>query len=87
MNYIAQIRDRKGRLRFQTAPHDTREAAADTAFRSGPPNARTCSTSRAYLDPDGAWRSNDFDIRWHRRTDRPTNSEDPTLPNNNRAER
>jgi hypothetical protein len=67
MKYVAQVRDRKGRLRFQTGPYDTREQAAQAAFKNGPASARTCSTSEAYLAPDGAWRSNGMDTRWHRR--------------------
>ena len=67
MKYIAQVRARNGRLRFQTGPHDTREEAAAAAFEEGPAKARTCSTSEAYLDPHGKWQSNGFDIRWHRR--------------------
>jgi hypothetical protein len=67
MKYVAQIRDRRGRLRFQTAPHNTRERAAKDAFERGPTLARTCSTTEAYLDPNGHWRSNGMDARWHRR--------------------
>jgi hypothetical protein len=67
MKYVAQIRDRRGRLQFQTAPHDTREQAAQAAFKDGPTSARTCSTSEAFLDPDGQWQSNGLDTRWHRR--------------------
>ncbi len=67
MKYVAQIRGRKGRLSFQTAPHDSRDQAAESAFKSGPAWARTCSTSEAYQDPNGDWRSNGMDIRWHRR--------------------
>jgi hypothetical protein len=67
MKYIAQIRDRRGRLRFQTAAHDKREQAAQAAFKNGPASARTCSTSEAFLDPDGGWQSNGMDTRWHRR--------------------
>jgi hypothetical protein len=67
MKYIAQIRARNGRLLFQTAAHDDREAAADAAFRQGPASAQTCSTSEACQDRGGAWRSTGIDIRWHRR--------------------
>jgi hypothetical protein len=67
MKYVAQIRDRRGRLRFQTGPHDTRDQAAKDAFERGPPLARTCSTSEAYQNPSGDWRSNGMDVRWHRR--------------------
>jgi hypothetical protein len=67
MKYFAQIRDRRGRLRFQTGSHDTREQAAQAAFKNGPTSARTCSTTEAYLDPAGHWRSNGMDARWHRR--------------------
>ena len=67
MKYVAQIRDRRGRLRFQTGPHNTREQAVEAAFVSGPASARTCSTSEAYQDPCGDWRSNGMDTRWHRR--------------------
>ena len=41
MRYIAQIR-KSGRLYFQTAPHDSREAAATAAFKTGPAWATTC---------------------------------------------
>jgi hypothetical protein len=67
MKYIAQVRARNGRLRFQTGVYDTREQAAASAFSQGPAKARTCSTSEAYQDPYGTWQSNGFDIRWHRR--------------------
>jgi hypothetical protein len=50
MKYVAQVRDRRGRLRFQTAAHDTREQAVQAAFKNGPASARTCSTSEAFLD-------------------------------------
>jgi hypothetical protein len=54
MKYVAQVRDRRGRLRYQTSPHETREQAAQAAFKNGPVSARTCSTSEAFLDPEGS---------------------------------
>ena len=58
MKYIAQIRAPKGgRLLFEGQPFEDREDAARYAFRNGPQNARQCSTSGAYLDPSGNWRS------------------------------
>jgi hypothetical protein len=77
MKYIAQVRDRRGRVLFQTAPHDTRDQAAESAFRCGRARARTCSTSEAYQDPDGNWRSNGMDIRWHRRDQFPNTISNP----------
>lgn len=67
--YIAEIRNKRGSLLFQGQPFDQREEAARYAFRNGPQNARTCSTSGAYRDPSGNWRSNGMDIRWHNRSD------------------
>ena len=67
MKYVAQVRHRKGRLRFPTGPYGSREQAAQAAFKNGPTAVRTCSTSEAYLDPDGRWQSNGMDTRWHRR--------------------
>lgn len=68
--YIAEIRARKGGGRvFQGQPFENREEAARYAFRNGPQNARVCSTSGAYRDPSGNWRSNGMDIRWHNRED------------------
>ena len=70
MMYIAQIRARKGgALLFEGQPFENREDAARYAFRCGPGNAKTCSTSGAYRDPSGNWRSNGMDIRWHQRAD------------------
>ena len=74
MKYIAEIRKRNGRLWFATGPYDSREAAAQAAFRDGPGSARTCSTSHAYQEPNGAWRSNGLDIRWHCREQVPAES-------------
>lgn len=65
--HIALIR--QGSRWWQSQPHQDREEAARYAFRNGPQNAKVCSTSRAYLDPSGNWRSNGMDIRWHRRED------------------
>src|SRR5690242_10388436 len=75
VKYIAQIRDRKGRLLFETGPHDTRVQAAEFAFRCPRWRVPICSTSQAYQDPDGGWRSSRMDIRWHRRDEIPTKSE------------
>lgn len=69
MMFIAQIRDKGGRLRFQAEPADTRERAAFLAFRDGPAKADTCSVSNAYRDGAGNWQSNGSDIRWYRRRD------------------
>jgi hypothetical protein len=59
------------RLYFQTAPHDSREAAATAAFKSGPACATTCCTLLASQGNNGNWQLNDFYIRWHRRDDLP----------------
>jgi hypothetical protein len=67
--YIAEIRAKGGRLMFAGQPHQDREEAARYAFRNGPQNATSCSTSGAYRDPSGNWRSNGMDIRWHNRRD------------------
>jgi hypothetical protein len=67
--FIAEIRAKDGRRIFQGQPFEDREEAARYAFRNGPQNARECSTSKAYRDPSGNWRSNGMDIRWHRRED------------------
>jgi hypothetical protein len=67
VKYVAQVYDRAGRLRFQAGPYDTREQAAQGAFKNGPASARTCTTTEAYETPSGDWRSNGLDARWHRR--------------------
>lgn len=66
--FIAEIHDKFGRRIFQGQPFESREDAARYAFRTCQ-NARQCSTSGAYRDPSGNWRSNGMDIRWHRRED------------------
>lgn len=65
--HIAQIR--VGSRWWQSQPFEDREEAARYAFRNGPQKAKTCSTSHAYRDPSGNWRSNGMDIRWHNRWD------------------
>lgn len=60
---------KNGRRIFQGQPFEDREEAARYVFRNGPQNAKTCSTSHAYRDPAGNWRSNGSDIRWHKRED------------------
>jgi hypothetical protein len=67
--YIAQIRAKSGRLLFEGQPFEDREDSARYAFQRGPQSAKQCSTSGAYRDPSGNWRSNGMDIRWHRRDD------------------
>jgi len=67
MKYIGEIRAKNGRLLFTGEPQDTRERAAQVAFRDGPKSAMLCMTSHAYLDPAGNWKSNGMDIRWTRR--------------------
>lgn len=67
--FIAQIRAKGGRLLLEGEPRETREEAARFVFRSGPEKAKECSTSHAYRDPAGNWRSNGSDIRWHKRRD------------------
>jgi hypothetical protein len=67
MKYVAQVFDRRGRLRFQTGPYDTREQAAQAAFKNGPVSARTCTTTEAYEASSRDWRSNGLDARLHRR--------------------
>ena len=67
MTYIAEIRGKSGARLFLGQPFEDREDAARYAFRTGPQNAKTCSTSGAYRDPSGNWRSNGMDIRWHKR--------------------
>lgn len=81
MMYIAQIRDKAGRVRFQGAPADTHKQAALIAFRDGPKSATTCSVSKAYQDARGNWNSNGSDIRWFNRRDiqRDQQSEDVRL--------
>ena len=65
--FIAEIRAKNGSRLFQGMPNEDRIEAARYAFRNGPANAKTCSTSGAYRDPSGNWRSNGMDIRWHKR--------------------
>ena len=67
--YIAEIRAKGGRLVFTGQPQADREEAARYAFRNGPQNATSCSTSLAYRDPSGNWRSNGMRIQWHNRHD------------------
>jgi hypothetical protein len=58
-----------GKRIFQGQPFADREEAARYVFRNGPKVAKNCSTSHAYRDPAGNWRSNGNDIRWHKRWD------------------
>jgi hypothetical protein len=64
--YIAQMRNKRGTVVFQTEPNDDREQAALMCFHLGPSTLRTCSTEGAYHDGKG-WRGNGMDIRWHDR--------------------
>lgn len=67
--YIAQIRNKSGALVHEGHPHENRVDAARFVFATGPQTAKTCSTSRAYRDPAGNWRSNGNDVQWHKRAD------------------
>jgi hypothetical protein len=67
--YIAQIRNKAGRLLLEGPPHENRDDAARLVFAAGPQTSKVCSTSNAYRDPAGNWQSNGCDIRWHKRDD------------------
>lgn len=68
MMFIGEVYS-KGRRLFQGHPQEDRQEAARYVFRNGPQNVTTCSTSHAYRDPSGNWRSNGNDVRWHKRYD------------------
>ena len=58
--YEAHITDKAGRVLYQSALHESRDAAAREAFAARP-NARTCST--------GTGAHGCLSIRWHNRQD------------------
>ena len=56
--YIAIVTGKDGRRLYQSAPHETREAAKAEAFAARP-RARRCSTGHGF--------GGSFGIRWHDR--------------------
>jgi hypothetical protein len=65
IRFIAEIRDKRGRVVKRSGAYSSREDAARAIFFTRP-RAKRCSTSRASF-VGGQWRTFGFDIRWHDR--------------------
>jgi hypothetical protein len=64
--FIAHLSGHDARKEYNSAPHETRDAAAAELFASRP-TATSCSTSRAAYSRDGTWRRTHSEVRNHDR--------------------
>ena len=63
--FFAETRDRVGRKRHSVMA-ETRCEAVEKVFDLDP-NANSCSTAKAHLQPDGQWFNTGSGLIWHRR--------------------